>query len=40
MPTQCNTKPREFEAHGRYRVVAAFGGGPIITRWVGDGPWG
>lgn len=21
MPTQCNTKPLEFEAHGRRRVV-------------------
>ena len=26
MPTQCNTKPLEFEPHSRRRVVAAFGG--------------
>ena len=29
MPTQCNTKPLEFEPHGRRRVVADFDGGPI-----------
>ena len=26
MPTQCNTKPLEFEPHGRRRVVADFDG--------------
>ena len=31
MPTQCNTKPLEFEAHSRRRVVAAFDGGPITS---------
>ena len=31
MPTQCNTKPLEFEAHGRRRVVAALDGGPITS---------
>ena len=31
MPTQCNTKPLEFEPHGRRRVVAAFDGGPITS---------
>ena len=29
MPTQSNTKPLEFEPHGRRRVVADFDGGPI-----------
>ena len=28
MPTQCNTKPLEFEGHGRRRVVADFDGCP------------
>ena len=31
MPTQCNTKPLEFEGHGRRRVVADFDGGPITS---------
>ena len=31
MPTQCNTKPLEFEPHGRRRVVADFDGGPITS---------
>ena len=31
MPTQCNTKPLEFEGHGRHRVVADFDGGPITS---------
>ena len=31
MPTQCSTKPLEFETHGRRRVVAAFDGGPITS---------
>ncbi len=31
MPTQCNTKPLEFEAHGNRRVVADFDGGPIAS---------
>ena len=31
MPTQCNTKPLEFEPHGRRRGVAAFDGGPITS---------
>ena len=31
MPTPCNTKPLEFEPHGRRRVVAAFDGGPITS---------
>ena len=37
MPTQCNTKPLEFEPHGRRRVVAASDGAPIILGWLGDG---
>ena len=40
MPTQCNTKPLEFEAHGRRRVVADFDGGPVASRWVESRPWG
>ena len=40
MPTQCTTKPLEFEAHGRRRVLAAFNGGPISFGWVMDGLWG
>ena len=28
MPTQCTTKPLEFEGHGSRRVVADFDGGP------------
>ena len=32
MPTQCNTKPLEFEPHGRRRVVADFDGGPRRCR--------
>ena len=31
MQTQCNTKPLEFEPHGRRRVVADFDGGPITS---------
>ncbi len=31
MPTQCITKPLEFEPHGRRRVVADFDGGPITS---------
>ena len=31
MPTQCTTKPLEFEGHRRRRVVAAFDGGPITS---------
>ena len=31
MPTQCHTKPLEFEGHGRRRVVADFDGGPITS---------
>ena len=31
MPTQCATKPLEFEGHGRRRVVADFDGGPITS---------
>ena len=31
MPTQCTTKPLEFEPHQRRRVVAAFDGGPITS---------
>ncbi len=31
MPTQCNTKPLEFEPHQRRRVVADFDGGPITS---------
>ncbi len=31
MPTQCSTKPLEFEGHGSRRVVAAFDGGPITS---------
>ena len=31
MSTQCNTKPLEFEGHGRRRVVADFDGGPITS---------
>ena len=31
MPTQCNTKPLEFELHRRRRVVADFDGGPITS---------
>ena len=31
MPTRCNTKPLEFEGHGRRRVVADFDGGPITS---------
>ena len=31
MPTQCNTKPLEFEGHGSRRVVADFDGGPITS---------
>ena len=31
MPTQYNTKPLEFEPHGRRRVVADFDGGPITS---------
>ncbi len=31
MPTQCTTKPLEFEGHGRRRVVADFDGGPITS---------
>ena len=31
MPTQWNIKPLEFEPHQRRRVVADFGGGPIIS---------
>ena len=31
MPTQCTTKPLEFEPHGRRRVVADFDGGPITS---------
>lgn len=31
MPTQCNTKPLEFEPYGRRRVVADFDGGPITS---------
>ena len=31
MPTQCNTKPLEFEPHGRRRVVADFDDGPITS---------
>ena len=31
MPTQCNTKPLEFEPHRRRRVVADFDGGPITS---------
>lgn len=31
MPTQCNTKPLEYEPNGRRRVVADFDGGPITS---------
>ena len=31
MPTQCTTKPLEFEGHRRRRVGAAFDGGPITS---------
>ena len=31
MPTQCATKPLEFEPHQRRRVVADFDGGPITS---------
>ena len=31
MPTQCTTKPLEFEPHGSRRVVADFDGGPITS---------
>ena len=31
MPTQCSTKPLEFEGHGSRRVVADFDGGPITS---------
>ena len=31
MPTQCATKPLEFEPNQRRRVVAAFDGGPITS---------
>ena len=31
MPTQCATKPLEFEPRQRRRVVAAFYGGPITS---------
>ena len=31
MPTQCNTKPLEFEPHGRRRAVADFDGDPITS---------
>ena len=31
MPTQCTTKPLEFEPHGRRRVVADFDGGSITS---------
>ena len=31
MPTQCSTKPLEFEGHGRRRVVADFDVGPITS---------
>ena len=31
MPTQCATKPLEFEGHRRRRVVADFDGGPITS---------
>ena len=31
MPTQCNTKPLEFEGFGRCRVVAAFDDSPITS---------
>ncbi len=31
MPTQCTTKPLEFEPHGRRRVVADFDGGPVTS---------
>ena len=31
MPTQCNTKPLEFEPHQRRCVVADFDGGPITS---------
>ena len=31
MPTQCPTKPLEFEDHGSRRVVADFDGGPITS---------
>ena len=29
MPTQCNTKPLEYEPYGRRRVAADFDGGPF-----------
>ncbi|MDE2758583.1 MAG: transposase [Acidobacteriota bacterium] len=31
MPTQCNTKPLEFEPHLSRHVVADFDGGPITS---------
>ena len=31
MPTQCNTKPLEFEPHQRCRVAADFDGGPFTS---------